>query len=152
FIVDSGALVSISHVAFKGCMLYIFDGNLTLTDSIVSGANNAFGILNADTFSLINSTVSGNLADGSGGGIGNAGTASLINSTVSGNSAPKSGGGGIMNGKILSMINSTVSGNSAAYGGGMRMPFHTGFTVTAVMRFCTIYDNLATQGASGIWI
>ncbi|MCC5785262.1 MAG: hypothetical protein JJU33_01020 [Phycisphaerales bacterium] len=73
------------------------------------------------------STISGNHADGDGGGIHiyglNFGRTELINSTVSGNSA-LGHGGGISNFKsgaeVLVLVNSTVYANSANEGGGIR--------------------------------
>ena len=133
-IIDPGASVIISDVAFKGSSLAIADeGGLTLT----------------------NSTVSGNSATGSGGGIYNVGTLSLTNSTVSGNSAAS--GGGIYNWRTLSLTNSTISGNSAVIeGGGMSISPETDplYNLSAVVRFCTIYNNHGTAGFGdeGIWI
>jgi len=134
-IIDPGASVIISDVAFKGSSLAIADeGGLTLT----------------------NSTVSGNSATGSGGGIYNVGTLSLTNSTVSGNSAA-SGGGISSRSGTLSLTNSTISGNSAVIeGGGMSISPETDplYNLSAVVRFCTIYNNHGTAGFGdeGIWI
>src|SRR6266487_3164603 len=134
-IIDPGASVIISDVAFKGSSLAIADeGGLTLT----------------------NSTVSGNSATGSGGGIYNVGTLSLTNSTVSGNSAASCGGISSRSG-TLSLTNSTISGNSAVIeGGGMSISPETDplYNLSAVVRFCTIYNNHGTAGFGdeGIWI
>src|SRR6266581_3394324 len=133
-IIDPGASVIISDVAFKGSSLAIADeGGLTLT----------------------NSTVSGNSAT-EGGGIYNVGTLSLTNSTVSGNSAA-SGGGISSRSGTLSLTNSTISGNSAVIeGGGMSISPETDplYNLSAVVRFCTIYNNHGTAGFGdeGIWI
>ena len=75
------------------------------------------------TFTLINSTVSGNLAD-TGGGISNeGGTLMLINSTISDNRAERSGGG---------ILNAT-----------------TGAQIEMI--FCTVYGNTDLEGGGGIW-
>ncbi len=79
----------------------------------------------------------------------------MTNSTVSGNSAKE--GGGIYNADILSLTNSTVSGNSTAgFGGGISISPETDplFNLSAVVRFCTIYNNPGTElfGDDGIWI
>src|SRR5215218_2701973 len=53
-----------------------------------------------------------------GGAVYNVGTFTLINSTISGNRAFR-GGGGVKNGGIVSLVNSTISDNSASFGGGV---------------------------------
>jgi hypothetical protein len=90
-------------------------GTLTLTDSTVSG-NSAFksdagGILNdvLARLTLINSTVSDNTADITGGGIENLGKLTLISSTVSGNTAGQ--GGGIFNTGEMTLTHSIIAGN-----------------------------------------
>ncbi|HQR35406.1 MAG TPA: Ig-like domain repeat protein, partial [Blastocatellia bacterium] len=115
-------------------------GNLTLTNSVVSG-NSASGNLvlgggiyhQTGTLTLINSTVSGNSAISSGifaagGGFDNAdGTTIITNSTISGNSVsggsvPGQGGGINLNFGTLTIANSTVTNNSVTgtgYGGGI---------------------------------
>src|SRR6266516_1830218 len=109
-IIDPGASVIISDVAFKGSSLAIADeGGLTLT-----------------------------------------------NSTVSGNSAA-SGDGIISRSGTLSLTNSTISGNSAVIeGGGMSISPETDplYNLSAVVRFCTIFNNPGTElfGDDGIWI
>jgi CSLREA domain-containing protein len=132
FNVSSGVTVGISHVTIRnGSTLYgggiENDGMLTLTDSTVSGntADDDGGGIENDfnaTLTLINSTVSGNMANSGydiGGGIFNHGTLVLTDSTISGNMANYSGG--IYNGGTLTLTDSTVSGNTATdyYGGGI---------------------------------
>src|SRR6266536_2279936 len=159
-IIDPGASVIISDVAFKGSSLAIADeGGLTLTNSTVSGnsAKEGGGIYNWRTLSLTNSTISGNATAGFGGGIYNGGkTLSLTNSTVSGNSAAIDGGISSIS-ATLSLTNSTISGNSAVIeGGGMSISPETDplYNLSAVVRFCTIYNNHGTAGFGdeGIWI
>ena len=68
---------------------------------------------------LLNSTISGNTGS-YGGGVGNfGGTFTVLNSTISGNSAIVRGGGVANYGGTLTVLNSTISGNSAALGGGV---------------------------------
>jgi CSLREA domain-containing protein len=99
-------------------------GTLTLINSTVSGnvASHGGGIYNGSgTLTLTNSTVSGNSAVEDGGGIFNPffGSTIVTNSTVTGNAA-SNGGGGIFNSTgILTLTNSTISGNSANSGGGI---------------------------------
>jgi hypothetical protein len=79
---------------------------------------------------VINSTISGNTVDGymcAGGGIRNAGTFTLTNSTLSGNSAP-SGQGGAMSNAGQTMIGDTVL-NAGASGGTI---FNNGGTITSL--------------------
>jgi hypothetical protein len=98
-------------------LLYVTStGNLTLDNATVTGgiANvSGGGIRSSGTLTVTNSTVSGNSA-GFGGGIFNAGggTLTVTNSTLSGNSA-NNAGGGIDNSGTLTVTNSTFSGNSA---------------------------------------
>ena len=109
---------------------------------LVTGGTSGFqedagGINNNGTLTLINSTVSGNSADygdlARGGGVTNyEGTLTLINSTVSGNTATS--GGGIYNyGGTLTLTSSTVSGTPATgdldYGGGI---WHGGGDLTLI--------------------
>jgi hypothetical protein len=94
----------------------------------------AGGIANSGVMTIVNSTISGNLASNEAGGIINAGTLNIISSTISNNRAGFFGnnnwpgrGGGISSGGSLTISNSTISGNTAAgnsfkgpgYGGGV---------------------------------
>jgi len=109
-------------------------GDLTLTESIVSGnsmsAGNVGGIANRGdpaalptpifgTIRLTNVTVSNNSAP-QGGGIGNGtgATAIITNTTISGNRATVTAGG-LVNGGTATLTNVTFSGNSAPLGGGI---------------------------------
>ena len=125
--------VTITGLAFKSSLLY-----------------------NAGTLTLINSTISGNVAVivnpggqyPNGGGIYNddGGMLTLINSTVSGNRADGSGGG-IYNSPrgMLTLINSTISGNVADSGGGVS---NAGGTLRLINS--TISDNKAQRLGGGI--
>jgi predicted outer membrane repeat protein len=97
-------------------------GSLTLKNSVVSGCQtilggggggNGAGIANYASLTLLKTTVTNNLMDGTigGGGIFNSGgTTTITDSTISGNSANY--GGGIYSDGVLTITNSTVSGNS----------------------------------------
>jgi hypothetical protein len=106
------------------------------------------GIWNAGTLTLVDSSVSGNSADYSGGGIyqhGDNATLMLTNSAVSGNS-----GGGISqhgDGATLTLINSAVSGNSGDSGAGIYTPWYAA-TVTLINS--TVSGNSAKYGGGGI--
>src|SRR5881296_3734781 len=139
-------------------------GNLTLTDSVVSG--NSAGVFgggisteSGSLLTLTGATVSGNSAS-VGGGINNHdGTLTLTNSTVSDNSALGAyggTGGGIYNGGLggtVMITNSTVSGNSAFYNGGGIYQVFGALTVVN----STISGNSATgicggcSGGGGIY-
>ena len=137
--------------------LFIFDGGgllfqaagpSTLTDVIVTGnfaEGFGGGIANEafDNLTLINSTISLNEATGGGGGIYIDGTATLTNSTVSDNEAADSGGG-ISNSHELTLTNSTVSDNTAATGGGISNSGE--LTLTNA----TVSGNTATDAGGGV--
>ncbi|HZS00748.1 MAG TPA: CSLREA domain-containing protein [Chloroflexota bacterium] len=90
------------------------------------------------TLVLTNTTVSGNAADGTGGGLFNAGTATLTNTTFSGNAA--AGGGGLYNAATVTLTSTTLSGNSAGSGGGL---YNSG---TATLTNTTFSGNAASFG------
>lgn len=101
---------------------------LTLINTTVSRNSAEIGgaICNGGMLTIINSTLTGNVArQHRGGAIGNYGTLTITNSTVSGNSSGSNGlAGGILNGGLfqsegtLLINNSTLSGNTADEGGG----------------------------------
>jgi hypothetical protein len=127
----------------------VVQNTLTLTNSAISGnsASNGGGIYNkGGQLTIINCTVSSNLAIMEGGGIFTSGTLTTTNSTISGNSSG-SNGGGIHSGGILTIIiNSTISGNSAAANGG---GIHNVGTL-AIADSSTITQNLADTDLNGI--
>ncbi len=105
---------------------------LAVNSSPTSGSDTEGGAIhNRGTLTVINSTLSGNLADpsGEGGAIHNRNTLTVINSLFSGNSS-NSFGGAILNngGSTLTVTNSTFSGNSAPLGSGI-YTFSTAVTV-----------------------
>ena len=128
FVVSSGVTASI--------------GNLTIANG---NAANGGGILNNDTLTLTNSTLTGNHAGGNGGAILNTGTLSVTNSTFSGNDATS--GGGIFNDGTLTVTNSTLNGNSvtgSGTSGGGGLGLHTG---TAALTNTIIAGNTAAGSA-----
>jgi hypothetical protein len=106
--------------------------NVTLLDNFATYGG---GIDNNGSQTLTDATISGNTADGLGGGIYNYSTSLIIsNSTISGNnsasgdsSAPQ--GGGIWSQAPLTLTNVTISGNSAAGSGGGVYNSHAALTV-----------------------
>ncbi len=116
----------------------VIGGELTLINSTISNniADGAGGGIysRSTTVNLINSTVSGNVTDGSAGGIrvGVRSTVELCQSTVTNNSANRGGGFDLSNesDSYLSLINSIVLGNSASRGGEIEA--RSSATVTSV--------------------
>ena len=97
--------------------------------------------------SIVNSTISGNLANtGTGGGIyaESLDDLSIVNSTISGNSANTGTGGGIYNSNSsLRITNSTITGNSADSGGGIYNEGSLGASVVEIS------NTILNAGASG---
>jgi hypothetical protein len=83
----------------------------------VPPSSNGGGIQVSASFTLSNSTVTANVADGSGGGIyintTPADTASLTNVTIAGNSATADGGGLVSDAATTTLTNVTVTANTA---------------------------------------
>jgi len=116
-------------------------GTLVLHESVIqncqtdqSQAGQGGGIGNIGNLTVINSTISGNIADRNGGGIANGGskiagspapgTLVVVNSTISGNSVRAGGGGGIYNESCTDvtctspnstaiLLNATITGNTS---------------------------------------
>jgi hypothetical protein len=102
------------------------------------------GILNAGTFMLTNSTVTGNMAERAG-GVGNleTGILTVASSTVSSNAANLVGGIGTQG--IAEIIDTRVSGNTALVGGG-GLGVSTGGTLTATG---SVVEDNSTPGVAG---
>jgi hypothetical protein len=127
-------------------------GELTLSDSVVSGSQSllAGGGIFVDTggtLTVTNSTITGNVG-GTGGGIASedGATLTVIDSTISGNLAGSPfdfgtrGGGGIASRGQLSVMNSTISGNRLhLHGQGAGMLLIAG---SATIRESTISNNV----------
>jgi hypothetical protein len=95
-------------------------GSVLVTNSTISG-NSAFtgGGIKGGIVTVIDSAISDNTANGSGGGIYSPSRVTVTNSTISGNFAG-GGGGGIANIAVgVTVTNSTIRDNSAAVGGGI---------------------------------
>jgi len=122
-------------------------GTATLTNVTLSGnwaeGGGGGGIYNsnAGTATLIDVTLSGNLAFTEGGGLYNAGTATLTNATVS-DSYGQFNGGGIYNAGTATLTNATFSGNSTSgHGGGIYNA-----SGTAMLTNVTLSGNWARTG------
>jgi CSLREA domain-containing protein len=113
------------------------DGSLTVSGCHITGniADDGGGILSDGPLTVLNSTVSNNLATingNAGGGINSQSTLSLTNSTISGNlvQAGNNNGGGIWANGNSTITNTTITNNStpgANSGGGL---FRNAGTVT----------------------
>ncbi len=129
------------------------EGNLTLTDSVVSGNFAGFGggIANYGTgqATLTDVTVNNNQAYGLAGGIGNRGTGgmTLIDCTVSGNTAR--GGGGFYNTSQLTVSDSTVADNTCTVNWGGGISNWTGGTATLIDS--TVTGNTAAAAGGGVY-
>ena len=89
--------------------------NSLIADNSAVGNGGGIEVLVA-AFDVFNSTISGNIADAFGGGV--FGTGNFVNTTISGNIANGGAGGGVEGGG--SFVNTTVTGNSAPiFGGGI---------------------------------
>jgi hypothetical protein len=143
---------------FGGGILNDDDGNLTVTDSTISGntADLDGGGIDNDgegNLTVTGSTISGNTAGSDGGGIQTdttPGTVTVTDSTISGNTAER--GGGIHNGDdgAVTVTGSTISDNTASGsfdgdGGGIFSNHNSNLTVTG----STISDNTAASSSFG---
>jgi len=119
--------------------------HLTVTEG---NASEGGGILNRGMLSLVNTTVSGNIAGLRGGGIFNDGSLTITNSTISGNEAYDHGAA-LHNSSVLGVValtNSTISGNTS-YGAGGGLSNTLG---TISLDHVTIANNTAHGVGGGI--
>ncbi|MEY2482408.1 MAG: hypothetical protein QOK24_936 [Verrucomicrobiota bacterium] len=118
--ISNGAIAGVGNTGSGGGILNF--GTLAVDGLVVSGnqsgdtSNPGLGGGLASvlgTLTVSNSTISGNIVTGNGGGIGNIATTKIINSTISNNRAT-SFGGGVTNGNpgsTLNVTNSTITNN-----------------------------------------
>jgi CSLREA domain-containing protein len=117
---------------------------VVLADNASEASGGGVANRGPETLILIDSTVTGNVAD-NGGGIANVngGSAQVIRSTISGNAAAEGGGIANVTGGTMTVIASTVSGNTAGVGGGIA---NAG---TLRLANATITANIAGGGGAG---
>jgi hypothetical protein len=147
--IDAHGVSRVLNIDDGGATLANVDiSGLTLTGGVTGGDGG--GILNHENLSLARSFIVDNQAD-DGGGIANfGGTFSIVDSTISGNVATgvSGGGGGIFNfadslASYSYISNSTISGNSTiTRGGGIN-----NFIGTITIEFSTITENAAPDFA-----
>jgi hypothetical protein len=109
----------IFEIAFGNLSVTI--SGLTITNGNDGGSDGGgiFNQSNGGTLTITGCTISGNVADGDGGGIKNSfGTVVITSSTLSGNSAAGDGGGIYNDNGGVTWTSSTLSGNSATGDGG----------------------------------
>jgi uncharacterized repeat protein (TIGR01451 family) len=116
---DNGNPTGSIHPAFGGGIQNL--GTVTLANSTVSGNTSGFGagVYNEGTLlTVVNTSVSGNVAINSGGGITNSFSETLSMtidaSTISGNQAGLFGGGGIVNSGVATLRNTIVARQTGA--------------------------------------
>ncbi len=117
----------------------------------ITGGSNAIGagILNEGHLTLIDSTVTENVANGNGGGIYNTGDHTLVMSgcTISQNSS-SGAGGGIYNNGVCTIESSSVMQNesTSSFGGGISNSNNLYFNVQMTITDTIISDNVASLG------
>ena len=112
-----------------------------IIDGSASGDGGGIRVLNnGTTLTLDDAGVSNSTATGRGGGlyVQDAATVFATNSTFSGNVADGDGGGIHVNGATLNITNSTISTNDSKQGGG---GIYAGGSGTTTVVNCTIADN-----------
>jgi Right handed beta helix region/Chlamydia polymorphic membrane protein (Chlamydia_PMP) repeat len=142
----SNSALAVTGSSISGNSAYRFGGgisseygNLTLTESTISGNSAGYGggiFSRHGDVTMIGSTLSGNSASYGGGIFSRYGNLAVTLSTISGNSAGRTGGG--ISGSNVIVSNSTISGNSAGGGGGI---YSRG---TLTVNSSTISGNTAT--------
>jgi hypothetical protein len=132
------------------------NGTGALTDGLGGGIYTS----NSGALTINNSTVTGNVTNGSGGGINTHGALTLTNATISGNSAGLGGGGIWYNGPgdhTLALVNSTITGNDVysevtsndnGYGGGI---FTYQISKYNVLRNSIVAGNTDKRGAPDVF-
>jgi hypothetical protein len=102
----------------SGAVFEIANGAAVTLQAMTITNGGFSGIANHGTLTLIDSTVTNNNCDGSGGGIYNDGAMTITNSSITDNSATNDGGG-IFNAGNLTLNGSTIRDNTASAGGGL---------------------------------
>jgi CSLREA domain-containing protein len=125
---------------------------LMLTGGHAAGDGGAIRAINTQ-LSIRNSQISGNYADGRGGGVfvdkpGNiySGALGIDGTTISGNQATGSGGGVAVFG-VASIGNSTITGNHAEQGGGISVYDSAGYAAWTTISNSTIAHNYSPESA-----
>ena len=143
-----GGILNNGSLTLNQCVVA---GNTATNATGVDGLGGG-GIYNqsGSTLALVECTVSNNSAIGSpsrGGGVFNLGTLSVVQSTISANYADFSGGGIFNNSGVTALVlESTVVGNNTQYGGGI-----DNFAGPLVVVQSTVVGNAGALGGGGIF-
>lgn len=146
---NSGGGIYNTELAYIGS-----SATVIITNSSVDGNTTGGGIVNENTLTVTDSTISNNTSSNAGGGIVNGSfesvsTATITNSTISGNSAAL--GGGVYNFSTVTITNSTLSGNSADFDGGGIYNGNVYSSATAIFTNSTLSGNTADDDGGGIF-
>lgn len=175
--VTISASVLSNNFAEFACALLIDSGNVTVSNSTISGnrsGGSAAGgtIINGGTLTISNTTISGNRGTGSSGGIDNFRALTISSSMISGNAGEMAGGiqnrgtasissctisgnmagyaSGILNSGTLTVSDSTVSGNTGGYfAGAIANLAENGSDANAVLLNSTIANNTTSDFSQG---
>jgi len=125
----------------------VFGGTVTVANSTLDNNIGRYGggIFNRGTFTIANSTLSGNTATAYGGGINNYETLSITNCTFSGNSSQA--GGGLQNNGALHIANTIIANSPIGgdyFGGG-----NIGTNLNNLVEDGTLNDNSSNSPGSG---
>ena len=144
-------LLTVRATATGFSLLTVSSGTVSVSGlTLANGSTTDYGggIKNHGNLTLTDSVVSGSHADAGGGGIYNDGTLAVVRSTIVGNNANR--GGGFYNfgpGASASLTNTTLSANSTngalSYGTAIETENYLGGTApTMQLLNCTIADNI----------
>lgn len=125
---------------------------LTVSGSSIRNntAHDGGGIASIVELSITRSTISGNDADGRGGGIWNHNSLTVVDSTLSGNVATAGGGVANEGSGVVWLTNSTVSGNEALVSGGGLANWIMAPRGLFVEN-ATVTGNRAASQGGGVW-
>ncbi len=150
-----------NNTSIDGGGIYNY-GSLTLDHVTVSGNESTkyggAGINNKGTIAaLTNCEITGNKAVASGAGIYSEGKITITDSTISNNETQSSGGGLRAYGCVASLTRCTMEDNKAADHGGAICDDnyddnYDDSNTVSITGGCTISNNTADGGGSGIWV
>ncbi len=138
----------------NGAGIFAADDALTITNCVISNnvtttRGGGISFIAGGSVTVINSTISGNSAQG-GGGIYCFSTGTLIidNCTISGNTASQSlGGGGVLNmSSTVTIRNSTISGNHATGGAGGGITLQNAPAAVTIQNSTIAFNDATTTG------
>jgi parallel beta-helix repeat protein len=138
---------------YNGAGIYCYDNSPTILNCVIKNNHAVDGsgggiCLDYGSATIINCTITGNIADYYGGGIGlRFSSPVIIGCTISGNTAILEGGGIDSGASEPNIINSIISDNNAPLGGGINC-YYPG--ATNVVN-CTIVANSAEYAGGAVY-